>query len=184
MKQDSPWKIGLPFAAGVIIAVASWFFSRQPTALLAAAILVVWGSFWVYGAWRSLRDTAREAGASPFIPPTAGQALVLSRARRGLSPRRGYLMMTADELIWWRGAPPRPLRPADHVPVADLRAWGAPPQTVAALADVEHFTHKAGLIGGDTLTLTTADGRSVGLTLYDPEGFVLILGWFEKGAEG
>ena len=184
MKQEPPWKIGLPFAAGALITGVFWFFSRQPIALLALVICVAWGSFWVYGAWRSLRDTAREVGAPPFAPPADGQALVLSRARRGLSPRRGYLMMTADDLIWWRGAPPRALHPADHVPVADLRTLGASPQTVAALADAEHFTHKAGLIGGDTLTLRTTNGKSIRLTLYDPEGFVLILGWLEKGAKG
>ncbi len=183
MKQDPPWKVGLPFALGVVMASASWCFSRQPLALLAAAILAVWGTLWVYGAWRSLGRTAREAATPPFAPPAAGQALALSRARRGFSPRRGYLMMTADDLIWWPGTPPRPLRPADRVALADLYAWGPPPHTLVPLSEIDGLRHVPGFIGADTLTLMSSAGRPIRLSLFDPEGFVLILGSFEESGE-
>jgi hypothetical protein len=180
MKQAPPWKVGLPFFIGAIIAGVSWFFHRQPAALLAAPILIVWGALWVWGARRSLAHSAREAGAPPFTPPAPGQAVVISRARRALSVRRGYAMVTNEQLLWWRGIPSRPLRPGDAVVVTDLALWGAEPQALASLSEIDHLSHKAAFIGGDTLTLKTSDGASLRLMLYDPEAFVLIMELFEK----
>ena len=180
MKQAPPWKVGLPFAIGAIIAGASWFFHRQPAALLAVPILIVWGALWVWGARRSLAHSAREAGAPPFTPPAPGCAVVISRARRALSARRGYAMVTYDQLLWWHGVPPRPLRPGDTVAVTDLALWGAAPRAMTSLSEIDHLRHKAAFIGGDTLTLKTSGGASIRLMLYDPEAFVLIMELFEK----
>ena len=167
MKQAPPWKVGLPFAIGAIIAGVSWFFHRQPAALLAAPILIIWGALWVWGARRSLSHSAREAAAPPFTPPAPGQAVVISRARRALSARRGYALITGEQLLWWRGVPPRPLHPGDTVAVTDLALW-APAPDLASLSEIDHLSHKAAFIGGDTLTLKTSDSTSVRLMLYDP----------------
>jgi hypothetical protein len=180
MKQAPPWKVGLPFFIGAIIAGASWFFHRQPAALLAAPILIVWGALWVWGARRSLAHSAREAEAPPFTPPGPGRAVVISRARRALSARRGYAIVTNEQLIWWRGVPPRPLHPGDAVAVTDLALWGAAPRALASLSEIDHLTYKAAFIGGDTFTLKTSDAASIRLMLYDPEAFVLIMELFEK----
>jgi hypothetical protein len=179
MNQPPLWKVGLPFAIGAAIAGISWFFHRQPAALLAAPILIVWGTLWGWGARRSLAHSAREAGAPPFTLPTPGRAAVISRARRAFSVRRGYAMATNEQLLWWRGVPPRPLHPGDTVAVTDLALWGAPPRTLVSLTEIDHLSHKAAFIGGDTLTLKTSDGASIRLMLYDPEAFVLIMELFE-----
>ena len=180
MKQAPPWKVGLPFAIGAAIAGASWFFHRQPAALLAVPILIVWGALWAWGARRSLAHSRREAGAPPFTPPAPGRAVVISRARRAFSARRGYALVTNEQLLWWRGVPPRPLHPGDTVAVTDLALWGALPRALGSLLEIDHLTHKAAFIGGDTLTLKASDGASIRLTLYDPEAFVLIMELFEK----
>lgn len=183
MKQAAPWKVGLPFAAGAIIAGASWYFSRQPLALLAAVILVIWGAVWVYGAWRSLADTARAAAAPPFAPPGPGRAVVISRARRPFS-RCGYLIVSDRELLFWREAHPQKLKPGDTINLTDPALSGAPPRALTPIAEVDRLQHKSGLFGGDTLTLKRADGASIRLKLTDPEAFVLIMELFEKNARG
>ena len=180
MKQAPPWKVGLPFAIGAIIAGVSWFFHRQPAALLAAPILIVWGALWAWGARRSLSHSAREAGAPPFTPPAPGQAVVISRARRAFSARRGYALVTGEQLLWWRGVPPGPCIPGIPLPSPTWPPMGRPTRTLASLSETDHLTHKAAFIGGDTLTLKASDGASIRLTLYDPEAFVLIMELLEK----
>lgn len=184
MKQAPPWKVGLPFVVGAVIAATAWFVARQPAALLAAVVLVVWGAFWVWGAHRSLADTARQVGAPAFVPPASGQAVVISRARRAPWSRRGYMMVTGEQIVWWRGAPTAPLLPGDTVAIADLALWGIPPLPLAAISGIDSLRFKAGILGGDTLTMVTTGGTSVRLLLADPEAFVLIMGLLERDAEG
>lgn len=171
MKQAPPWKIALPFAAFCGISLAAWLNSRQPVLLLAIAIAFVMGAVWTYGAWHIRRDDERVQKSPLPAPPSRGDGVVISRARRGgfgpLSPA-GHLIATEEELLW------APFRQSYATGRRIPLTGDASAVTVARFDEIAGFQSKAGFLSGEALTLEVNGGRRR-LRLLDPEGLSNLL---------
>ena len=164
VKQVPPWKIAIPFAVFCMIILIQYCFSREPLALFAMAVAAIMGAVWTYGAWSACRDVDR-VSRSPVPPsPLPGKGIVISRAKiGGIFNPVGHLLATDNALLWvpWSSG----IKTGDSIALATESSVNI----VAAFKDIISFRAKAGMFGGETLTLFLETGYCR-LRLLDPEG--------------
>ncbi|MDH7504287.1 MAG: hypothetical protein QHJ82_16440, partial [Verrucomicrobiota bacterium] len=176
MKQAPPLKIALPFVLFCAIALTTWFFSRRPTALLAAALGLIMGALWMYGAMQARRETERLSKYAEPRRPAANHGLVISRAKRSLFSPPGYLLGTRDAFYWVTSR--RTCNPGDQLALNDT-------DTLTLIAEYEglEFDCVARMFGGLRLTLRPVGAPQSHLLLLDPEALANLLSVLSDRAE-
>jgi len=168
MKPATPLKIALPFVLFCAIVLTTWFFSRQPTALVAAALGLIVGAFWTFGAFRARREIERLSKYAEPHRPAPNHGLIISRAKRSLFSPRGYLMGTENAFYWVTSH--RSYNPGDQLALNDA-------DTLTLIAEYEglKFDCLARVFGGLRLTLHPVGARPSRFLLLDPEGLPNLL---------
>jgi hypothetical protein len=168
MQQAPPWKIAIPFVLFCSTVMTTWYFSREPTALLAAGLGCVMGIIWTYGAWNVRREEKQLAASGKPRRPTKNNGTVLCRARLGRFKSAGYLVGAMHGLFW---APIQDvLRPGEHIPLKNMTSM-----VFITPYDGIRFESRSRMFGGERLTLYRDNQRPRRIWLLDPEGLPNLL---------